>query len=179
MPHHQSMERLYAVAAELPEPIKGQSAVARWLNESPQTLRNWELRGVSKQGALKAQKLAGCSATWVLTGEGQRGRSLTATPPPTGKEKGAFLKTVTPEEQLLLDHFRDLLPSDREEALKDMAKLAAVRAAQRREILAEAGLDRIAAGAAHASRRMTATSSVDPADPRLKQKPLFGAPDEA
>lgn len=66
---HPSMERLYQAARELKD-VVGQSAVGRLLNASPQTIKNWESRGVSKTGAITAQEIVGCSATWVLEGTG-------------------------------------------------------------------------------------------------------------
>lgn len=65
---HSSMKRLYAAAAQLDPPIRGQSAVARALGQSPQTLKNWESRatGVSAAGANKAQQMLGISSTWIL-----------------------------------------------------------------------------------------------------------------
>lgn len=65
---HSSMKRLYAAAAHLDTPIRGQSAVARALGQSPQTLKNWESRatGVSAAGANKAQQMLGISSTWIL-----------------------------------------------------------------------------------------------------------------
>ncbi|MGG6341528.1 LexA family transcriptional regulator [Stenotrophomonas geniculata] len=65
---HPSMTRLYAAAAHLETPIRGQSAVARALGQSPQTLKNWESRptGVSAAGANKAQQALGISSTWIL-----------------------------------------------------------------------------------------------------------------
>lgn len=67
---HQAAQRLYQAAQALRD-ISGQSAVARALNESPQTVKNWETRGVSKAGALKAEELLGIRAAWVLKGEGE------------------------------------------------------------------------------------------------------------
>lgn len=66
---HMQMKRLYE-AAEALRGITGQSDVARILNASPQTLNNWEARGMSKSGMLTAQAVIGCSATWLATGEG-------------------------------------------------------------------------------------------------------------
>lgn len=68
---HPSAQRLYEAARDLKK-ITGQSAVARLLNASPQTLKNWEARGVSKTGAITAQELIGCNANWLLEGEGDR-----------------------------------------------------------------------------------------------------------
>lgn len=63
------MERLYRAADEL-KGIKTQTGVAIALNVSPQVVKNWEDRGISKQGLLLAQKIIGCSAHWLQTGEG-------------------------------------------------------------------------------------------------------------
>lgn len=66
---HPQMERLYLAARELRK-VQGQSELARALNTSPQTIHNWESRGVSKQGMLLAQRIVGCSASWLETGNG-------------------------------------------------------------------------------------------------------------
>lgn len=58
------MARLYKIALEK-KGLAGQSALARELNESPQTVKNWESRGISKTGALKAQDVFGCDANWL------------------------------------------------------------------------------------------------------------------
>jgi hypothetical protein len=63
--------RLYEAADELRD-VRGQSAVARLLNVSPQVMKNWEARGVSEGGALLAQKIIGCDANWILNGAGER-----------------------------------------------------------------------------------------------------------
>jgi hypothetical protein len=77
---HSTTERLYTAARELRDVI-GQSAVARLLDISPQVMKNWEARGVSEGGALKAQKHIGCDANWVLYGEQQMPLSAWAPPP--------------------------------------------------------------------------------------------------
>jgi len=63
------MDRLYQAAKDL-KGVSGQTALARLLNSTPQTLHNWEQRGISKQGLLLAQKVVGCSASWLETGAG-------------------------------------------------------------------------------------------------------------
>ncbi|KLT73275.1 chromophore lyase [Neisseria arctica] len=63
-------ERLYKAAEEL-KGVKGQSALARLLNTSPQTVKNWETRGVSKQGMIEAARIIGCSIFWLETGRGE------------------------------------------------------------------------------------------------------------
>lgn len=69
------MTRLYAAFADTaraanPRAKIGQSALARRLNESPQTVKNWEARGISQRGAQRAQAAFGVNATWLLNGTG-------------------------------------------------------------------------------------------------------------
>lgn len=64
-----STARLYQAANEL-KGLKTPSQVARALNTSPQTVKNWESRGISKDGLLRAQEVIGVSAHWLETGRG-------------------------------------------------------------------------------------------------------------
>ena len=66
---HEQMKRLYEAARVLKR-IHGQSELARAINASPQTIHNWQERGISKQGMLKAQEVIGCSALGLETGSG-------------------------------------------------------------------------------------------------------------
>lgn len=68
---HPQMKRLYD-AAHMLKNVSGQSAVAKLLGQTAQTVHNWEQRGISKQGLLKAQQVIGCSASWLETGQGQQ-----------------------------------------------------------------------------------------------------------
>lgn len=64
---HETTRRLYEAA----KAVGGDDApakVAVRMNISPQTLQNWEPRGVSRDGALKAQATYGCDANWILSG---------------------------------------------------------------------------------------------------------------
>lgn len=63
---HESLTRLLEVAAA--HQVVGPAALARALNESDQVVTNWGRRGVSKAGALNAQRLFGISHAWVLNG---------------------------------------------------------------------------------------------------------------
>jgi len=65
---HETTQRLYEAAKS--REIIGQSNVARALGVSPQTVKNWETRGVSKAGIIMAQHVFSCNATWLATGEG-------------------------------------------------------------------------------------------------------------
>lgn len=68
---NQEMKRLYEAASEA-RGIRGQSDLARALNTSPQTINNWETRGISKQGLLSIQSVLGISASWVQSGHGKK-----------------------------------------------------------------------------------------------------------
>lgn len=65
-----STARLYQAARELKD-LKNTSQIARAFNTSSQTIKNWELREISKQGLLKAQRIIGVSAHWLETGKGK------------------------------------------------------------------------------------------------------------
>lgn len=64
-----STARLYQAAKEL-KGLINPSQIARAFNTSPQTVKNWESRGMSKEGLLKAQQVIGVSAHWLETGKG-------------------------------------------------------------------------------------------------------------
>lgn len=65
---HPSMARLYR-AAKIAKDANGQAQLAKGMNESSQTINNWEARGISERGALKAQKLYHCDANWLIEGD--------------------------------------------------------------------------------------------------------------
>lgn len=68
-PMNEKTARLYKAAEEL-KGIKGQSAIARLLNKSPQVMNNWEARGISSAGMIEAAEKLGCSVEWLKTGKG-------------------------------------------------------------------------------------------------------------
>ena len=106
--NHESMKRLLEAAGD--RSVRGPSALAAALGESDQTVTNWGRRGVSKQGALKAQERLGISATWIRDGSGAKwsgsggdqpaAQVLSLRPGPLGSalvlELGAALDSMTP-----------------------------------------------------------------------------------
>lgn len=70
-PRHPSLVRLMEVALQA-NGLTRASDLAEALDESSATLTNWATRGISKSGAMKAQGVYGCSASWILTGKGPR-----------------------------------------------------------------------------------------------------------
>ncbi|MFJ3316147.1 S24 family peptidase [Herbaspirillum huttiense] len=67
---HEQVRRLYEAAKEL-RAADTPSAVARLLGVSPQTMKNWESRGISIQGMLDAERDIGVRAAWLRHGEGE------------------------------------------------------------------------------------------------------------
>lgn len=67
---NQITQRLYQAVKILSGEEK-QADVARRLGIIPQTLANWEKRGPSKEGLIKAQKKIGVAIEWLETGKGQ------------------------------------------------------------------------------------------------------------
>lgn len=63
------MTRLYEATRQLRQ-LSSQTDVANAMNQSPQTLNNWESRGMSKKGMVLAQEVFGVSASWLDTGRG-------------------------------------------------------------------------------------------------------------
>lgn len=66
---HVSTGRLYAAAAKLVPPISGPTELAAALSVSKQSVTNWRSRGVSKEGAIEAQRVLGINLDWVLQGQ--------------------------------------------------------------------------------------------------------------
>lgn len=67
---HETAERLYRAAKEL-RGVEGPANVARLLNESPQLINNWERRGMSAAGMIRAASVIGCRVDWLKTGVGR------------------------------------------------------------------------------------------------------------
>lgn len=75
---HESLVRLMEAARTSPllakqrpgKKVETHSDLADVLGASDQVISNWASRGVSKQGALKAGLVLGCSPTFVLDGAG-------------------------------------------------------------------------------------------------------------
>lgn len=67
---HISMKRLYSAIRKDDGNGYTQSEMASKLNQSSQTLKNWEIRGMSYEGALICQKQLGVNSVWIMYGEG-------------------------------------------------------------------------------------------------------------
>lgn len=66
---HPSYQRLSAAAAILLG-VYGEAALSKALHSNDQQkVNNWKRRGVSRDGALEAERYIGCPATWILDGK--------------------------------------------------------------------------------------------------------------
>jgi SOS-response transcriptional repressor LexA len=92
---HIQMVRLYEAAQKLLK-VSGQAQVAKLLNQSSQTLNNWEARGMSKGGMLVAQQVIGCSATWLASGEGSMLGPIVEAGPHQAASTAPFDSNVSP-----------------------------------------------------------------------------------
>lgn len=72
---HETMQRVFEATGMQPTEL----AVA--LNTSPQNITNWSKRGISKPGAALVSQKLGVSATYILTGEGEKMSSATDNQP--------------------------------------------------------------------------------------------------
>lgn len=80
-------ERLFSAAKA--KGIRNQSALADALHQTPQTVHNWQKRGVSRQAMVDAQRTFGCSASWIESGQGDMW--VPGKEPAPGDETGAGL----------------------------------------------------------------------------------------
>lgn len=68
---HPTAARMYEVVREKYDETRP-GFVAKLMNVSPQTVNNWEERGVSKEGMILFQDITGCMVSWLATGTGQK-----------------------------------------------------------------------------------------------------------
>lgn len=67
-----AFERLLSAARELkPSLIANKSDLAKYLNESPQSITNWQTRGIPKSKLLSVARAIGISVEWLETGQGR------------------------------------------------------------------------------------------------------------
>jgi hypothetical protein len=119
------------------------SQVSQWISASKDS-KTGKPRTLSAQMARHIEQKCGKPDGWMDQPHG--------TEPKAKPVKGAFLKEITPDERALLDAFAHLLPSDKAKKMAEISELAREREDQRRQILAEAGLDRIRERAANEAR---------------------------
>lgn len=75
---HDSMKRLLDFARETTKGLRAHDRIAGFpqiadrLGVTSAVMTNWKRRGISKEGALDAQRAFGCNAWWLLEGEGSQ-----------------------------------------------------------------------------------------------------------
>lgn len=68
---HPSVMRLLDYARRKVRHPLSAGEIGRQMNVSAATMTNWKARGISKEGAIRAEALFGCSVTWLLNGDGR------------------------------------------------------------------------------------------------------------
>lgn len=143
---HESVLRLLQCAKEATktarEPVADFADLARKLGVSSAVMTNWKARGVSKEGAIKAEQVFGCSAQWVLTGERPAG----------GAEDEEESAPLAGQALVLEDALRSLGQEAREDVLEYIKmKIARSKAPHVQEMRKRymAALDKVAKRAAN------------------------------
>lgn len=107
---HDTMKRLYQEAEKLG--ITGQTELAKKLNQSPQTINNWEARGISKSGMLLIQEKLRIDASYLHAGKIINISPLISYPvdssrlaavPVVGKSMGGLPDTLFTDEGRIVD----------------------------------------------------------------------------
>lgn len=83
---HDTTRRLYEASKKL-KGVEGLSEVARLMRVTTQTFKNWEARGVSRNGLLDAQNIIGCNLDWLRSGVGDMSETLQNVHPVTFRSK--------------------------------------------------------------------------------------------
>jgi hypothetical protein len=139
------------------DPVVNFATLARRLGVSSAVMTNWKARGISKEGALAAEGIFGCSATWVLEGKGSPGSAAAAgadapsgravrfaAPPPPPPADFADRHEVSDSDWAALTAVKTLFTHDEIEEMKSraMSKLqetAAMLQAQQMKAYIKAG----------------------------------------
>lgn len=88
---HKQTQRLYEAAKAIKD-VSGLTDVSALLGISPQTLKNWESRGISAAGLVDAATTLGCSVQWLKEGVGamDQGNRTTQSPADNVSENTMF-----------------------------------------------------------------------------------------
>lgn len=119
-------DRLFLAAQTLhPEAgIDGPSALARFVDESPQSMTNWRSRGLPKAKITALARKVGCRADYVELGalpmvdDGKQSSAVKA--PKAEEQRAHYGPTVSDEEAALLRDLRELLPDRREHYAREI-----------------------------------------------------------
>lgn len=115
---HESTRRLldYARKATLgtKKEVQTPLQLIRRMGITSATFTNWKKRGVSKEGAIKAEELFGCSVQWVMIGEAVAAADEHAM---AEADKPLRFRDLDPFEAQYITLFRQLGPDDKHDEL--------------------------------------------------------------
>jgi hypothetical protein len=114
---NETMTRVYELAAAYG--VRTQADLARKLNTSSQKIKNWETRGISKEGALDVAREFKASATWIMDGLSEKldSNNLLQQKKLEYEVKPAMLVAgieIKSNEAILLEHYRKLSNTSKE-----------------------------------------------------------------
>lgn len=126
---HESAKRLLdcarAATKDSAYPIEDFNDLAKRLPVSSAVMTNWKKRGVSKEGAIKAERLLGCSVQWILDGIGAAGPAGSVEARKSGEAYAASPLRVSEPEAQLIRMYRVLLAEEAAEVFDDIHRRAA------------------------------------------------------
>lgn len=123
---HDSMKRLWDAARSECARTRVTTMVelGRALEASSATMTNWKKRGVSKAGAIAAERVFGCSTEWVMSGTGTMFPAADQNPATTGINLGALLDGITVHQDEKTIAWEDLMQLDATGQLPERFRLA-------------------------------------------------------
>lgn len=120
VPMHPHMSRIYAELeknhGEVFNVYARQTSLGKILGESNQTVKNWESRGISKNGMHKLVRIIGFEPKWILTGTGpiyDAPRAIAI------DETAAFIDELVKQLESARDRLADMLIGDDGQAWKE------------------------------------------------------------
>lgn len=119
-PMHPSMSRIYAELershADKFNYYSRQTSLGKIIGESNQTVKNWESRGISKNGMYKLVRIIGFEREWINKGTGpiyDAPREIAI------DEKDAFITELVKQLESARDRLADMLIGDDGQAWKE------------------------------------------------------------
>jgi hypothetical protein len=127
---HESAKRLLdcakAATAGTAYPIGDFNDLAKRLPVSSAVMSNWKKRGVSRDGAIAAERLFKCSVQWILEGQGSPDVGALRVEESAPPEYVSLRQVrLTDSEVQLIRMYRELSEADRAEVLDDVHRRAA------------------------------------------------------
>lgn len=117
---HESIQRLLECAKKATQastnPVTDEGSLRNRMGITSATFSNWKTRGISKEGAIRAEALFGCSVAYLMTGSEARSIKIMEGAGKAGVVVQAAGRTLTDHLIGLIREDFDRLPNDRDRA---------------------------------------------------------------